>query len=155
MMTIYRITRLSRKDDLSGIGSAKFPGRWNRREFPVIYCSESVSGAYLELLAYLGDNFPQANPAILLYIQLPANETEEITIDQLPQNWREYPYPTITKDLGCEWLKSKKSLALRVPSALAPKTYNILLNPRHSEFNKVQIIKHHPISFDLRFFKGN
>ena len=154
MITVYRITRLNRKDDLSGLGSIKFPGRWNRNDNPVIYCSESVAGAYLELLAYINENFPKNNPAVLLYIQIPDGAIKNVSADQLPEKWQTYPYTAVTRDLGCKWLKSKTSLALRVPSALAPDTNSILLNPRHPDFHHVKIIKHQSIIFDLRFFDG-
>jgi len=39
-----------------------------------------------------------------------------------------------TRAFGDEWVLSRRSVALRVPSAVAPASYNYLLNPDHPDF---------------------
>jgi RES domain-containing protein len=42
-----------------------------------------------------------------------------------------------THAFGDEWVVSRRSVALRVPSVAAPASYNYLLNPDHPEFEDV------------------
>jgi len=45
-----------------------------------------------------------------------------------------------------------KSCVLVVPSALSPRENNRLLNPRHSDFEKIVILPAEPLSDDPRMF---
>lgn len=56
---------------------------------------------------------------------------------ELPPNWRtEYG---ATRALGDAWLKERTTPLLEVPSAIVPKTWNYLLNPRHADAKAVRI----------------
>jgi RES domain-containing protein len=43
---------------------------------------------------------------------------------------------TSTRVYGDEWVTSRRSVVLRVPSVAAPASYNFLLNPDHPEFEE-------------------
>jgi len=49
---------------------------------------------------------------------------------------------TLTRTGGDQWLASKRSLLLRVPSAIAPETLNVLLNSAHEDARRLRIVSH-------------
>jgi RES domain-containing protein len=56
-------------------------------------------------------------------------------------------------DLGTRWAKSKKSLLLRLPSAVVEQEYNILINPLHSEMQQVVLQRVDAFEFDRRLVR--
>lgn len=68
---------------------------------------------------------------------LPAGDLHVIETGQdLP--WRERPYRAEVQALGDAWLSRGNTLAARVPGALCPHEFNILLNPRHPGFGELR-----------------
>ncbi len=133
----------------SGAGAEKFGGRFNHQGQALVYTSESLSLALLEMLV-------QANSTNRLssHVCIPAeiDETNIITYreEDLPGDWDMIPYTHITQQLGDRWLKEQESLALRVPSVAVPQEYNCLINPHHPEFGSIVIKKPLPVPFDYR-----
>ncbi len=55
--------------------------------------------------------------------------------------------------IGDAWIRAQRSLALRVPSAVVPEEYNLLVNPVHPRFSELRIIgSPEPVVFDPRLF---
>jgi RES domain-containing protein len=46
------------------------------------------------------------------------------------------------------WLASTETALLRVPSAIAPETFNLLLNPAHREAKKVVVVDYREWPWD-------
>lgn len=59
-----------------------------------------------------------------------------------------------SQQIGDEWLKSKGTAVLRVPSVLVPRQTNYLLNPEHPLFETIQVIEKEPFALDRRFISG-
>jgi len=57
------------------------------------------------------------------------------------------------KKIGTDWIISAQSLLLNVPAVSAPDSYNILINPVHQEFKKVNLLKVSEYQPDLRLRK--
>ena len=57
--------------------------------------------------------------------------TETITEEMLPSNWRQHPAPVEIEEIGSRWVEERRSLLLRVPSAVVEGDYNVLINPAH------------------------
>lgn len=123
----------------SGISGLRVPGRWTRVGHRVIYCSSSVGGALSELLVHL----PNANDVravlkdlVLFSLTIP-DDSLVLTYapDQLPAEWSAVPGGAKTQQLGSDWLLRQASPVLRVPSAVLPGEWNILLNPEHPRFD--------------------
>ena len=57
--------------------------------------------------------------------------------DELPPDWRAFPWPDATQALGTLWFETAASVALEVPSAVVPAQRNVLLNPRHPDAARV------------------
>lgn len=54
---------------------------------------------------------------------------------------------------GNKWLLSGTSLVIKVPSVILPDSYNYIVNPQHSAFSKVRILKIDDFNFDKRLLK--
>jgi RES domain-containing protein len=147
-MLLYRIVR-SAYADLSGNGARLYGGRWNSEGKPTVYLASSRSLAVLEALAHLSPtNIP--DDYCMMIVEVPDNAAAELDVKLLPQHWHEYPEQNILKQIGNKFLSDKKSLLLKVPSAIIKEEYNYLLNPLHSDADKVKIISKQPFSFDAR-----
>ena len=80
---------------------------------------------------------------VLLLIEIP--ETLRIA----ESRWNPGDLGT-SRQIGDEWLESKDTPVLRVPSALIPRQTNYLLNPEHPLFGAIQVIEITPFAFDRR-----
>jgi RES domain-containing protein len=56
----------------------------------------------------------------------------------------------MTRAIGDEWLSSQSSLLLRVPSAVAPNSFNCLFNPRHADAALAKVLSATKHPFDTR-----
>jgi RES domain-containing protein len=150
---LYRISRAKYAGDLSGEGSRLGGGRWNHKGTAVLYTTENRSLAALEALVHM------SSPDFLIgrkMVSLAIPETivpKEIDPLSLPKDWRKYPPPFALADIGTTWAARRESLLLRVPSAVVPQEYNILINPSHPEMEHVKIIEVDDFVYDSRLHK--
>ena len=115
-------------------GARRFGGRWNTRGSSVVYLSSSLSLAVLELFVHL-----TAEDARLRLLAIPVGipedlAMEELSMSELPEEWRSEPASDACKVLGSEWLEAGKTLLLKVPSVIVPHESNYVLNPKHPDF---------------------
>lgn len=152
-MIVWRICKSKYVSSaFAGIGAEQTGGRWNVKGSRVVYASENLSLAALELFVHVD---PKAIPSDLMVVfaELPKRWSKrEIKQSDLPPNWRDYPAPSVLQEIGTEWLDSNSSLALIVPSAVNPFDKNILLNPRHPQMEHVKIEPPEQFDFDPRMF---
>ncbi len=150
-MNLWRIgNRNYQATTFSGKGAEIASGRWNYKGHSVVYASESLSLAILELFVHLPHNLLPDN--LLTYrAQLPDSvSVEAVNVAELPSNWNRYPGPDTLKDLGTDWIKRGSSLVLKVPSAINPHESNLLLNPSHPEMDQLVMVLNEPFHFDSR-----
>ena len=109
------------------------------------YLAEHPALAVLEVRVHL-DLPPDLLPDdyVLMRVALPDEPPE--TLEAIPAN------PRATGDA---WLRSGKTAVLRAPSALVPRTTNLLLNPRHARAAEAEITEMLPFAFDGRLWAGN
>lgn len=143
--------RISRHRDLRGEGGIRAAGRWHFRGHPIVYLAETPAGALLESCVHTSAN--DVPPAFrLLRIWSPKEAMiEQFDLARLPRNWT--VEIEITRQLGMEWLRSARSALLRVPSALVPETFNVLLNPLHGQAGVLEIRAAYDYPFDPRIKK--
>jgi len=136
----------------SGEGAARNPGRWNRQGVPVVYLAEHLSAGILEVLVHLDDR-AQLAAFVAIEVEIPGAHLETLT--DLPPDWQQLPepYPESTQRLGSEWALGLRSVALRVPSAMVPKEFNLLFNPRHPAMSEVRIGEPEPLFLDPRLLR--
>jgi RES domain-containing protein len=130
-----------------------YGGRWNRKNIPVVYSAENRSLAALEFLVHVPLSIVPNNLSIAC-LEIPNNIVpEHIPITQLPKNWRDYPAPSELADWGSEWALSRRSLLLRVPSAVVVDEFNVLINPKHPDINRVTLSRIESYLFDRRLLR--
>lgn len=124
-------------DSATGLGAFKVGGRWNRPGRHAVYVAENLSLALLEILVHAPDPEQRKRPRVRFHLTLAPDSIEEIPFDRLPKNFGPTSPFALTQDIGDAWLESRKSVALKIPSAIVPVEFNYLLNPRHPDFSSV------------------
>jgi RES domain-containing protein len=149
-MAIY--WRISDHVDLTGEGGRKASARWHTLGSRIVYMAESPMAALLETLVRL-DVDPEDTPEsyTLLGISVP----DDLTVQSLdPPPGTEWKRDLeLTRSIGDAWLTSAKTPLARVPSAIAPQTWNYLLNPAHPDAKQIQIAEVIRERFDERLFR--
>ena len=153
MIKLFRISTSKHINDITGTGARMYGGRWNHAGYPVVYTSDSRSLAALEFLVHVPMAFAPENLSIV-EINIQKNiERESINESRLPLNWRNYPAPEQLANLGANWIKSKSSLLLDIPSSVVEKEVNTLINPLHPDIKFVNLSNIDKFSFASRLFK--
>lgn len=137
-------------DAFSGDGARKFGGRWNSPGLAMVYTSSSRALAALEMLVHLPTPLSRAKPYKIIEIAVPAGLVDHYPASALPSGWRSSPPSKITMEIGDDWLSHGNRPALLIPSALIPEESNLLLNPAHPDFSKIQLSSPADFSFDSR-----
>ena len=139
MTEVWRIVKEKYADEaFSGEGARRAGGRFNSPGRPAVYTSQSLALAQLEILVNLPTDRLLAS-YVAFRAGIPDQHVESLSPEKLPENWREAPAPRGVREIGDQWLRPKRSLALRVPSAVVPAEKNVLINPRHPAFEEVGI----------------
>ena len=115
-----------------GEGARRAGGRFNSPGRPVVYTSESLALAELEILGNLGSY-------VAFRVRIPDEHISELDRSTLPDHWRDDPAPQAVRRIGDRWHQSGRSLALRVSSAVVPSEDNVLINPEHPEIDSIEI----------------
>jgi RES domain-containing protein len=139
----------------SGDGARSAPGRWNLLGTAVVYCSENLSLAALELFMRIRTRGRYIS-YVRFQIDVPADVfVETIDAATLPDQWDCVPPLQYTKELGTQWAVEKRTAVLRVPAVPTPGEFNVILNPAHQDFAKIKIhTPPLPFSFDPRMWDG-
>lgn len=149
-MIVYRITNSRYKDDISGAGAKAKGARWNMPGSSLLYTAENISLSTLELLVHTGFDEIQ-HLYHLLAISIPDDASiNKINPDKLKTNWQEDE--DYTAFMGTEFIKNNLALILKVPSAVITEEHNFLVNPNHTDFKKIKIVRSKPFVFDKRLY---
>ena len=144
-ITVWRITSQKHaRTAFTGEGARLYGGRWNTPGTPLIYTAQSQSLAVLEVLVHL-DSPALLNTYLFFAVEIDSSYVTELDRSVLPKDWKDDPIPVAVQAIGDAWARKADSAVLRVPSTLVPGESNFLLNPRHSDFQKLKT--HKPISF--------
>lgn len=147
-MIIYRLAVEKFSRDISGTGAKLMGGRWNIPGLPVLYTTESISLSVLEILVNTERQFIP-NTYQLLKLNVPDNVVNTTIVkEKLKEQWKDdFEY---TQWIGSEFLRQKKALMLKVPSAVIDEENNFLFNPEHPDFKKLKILAINNFQFDKR-----
>jgi RES domain-containing protein len=156
MALVYRIQKREFSQDrnaiLSGLGAFLHGGRWNPNGVPLLYTSTTPELAALEYRVQLvGLPHHRIPPLSLITLQIP-DSIKIIKKEALPPDWDNEFLSVETQNFNQEWIRKKETLALKIPSVVVQKSYNVLINPAHSLIKEVNIIEIEDFSFDRRLF---
>lgn len=130
-------------------GSTINPGRWNDANHPMIYAAERYSTALLEKLVHGSGALPPNQHYV--EISIPAGLSYEVFQPASYPRW-DLANGKISRDFGCAWQASGRSVLLVVPSVVARLDNNILINPNHTDFPKIGTGLNIPVYWDSRLF---
>jgi RES domain-containing protein len=144
--------RISNHADLRGSGGVHSASRWSTTGRRIVYLAESPPGAMLEILAHIEfEEGELPDEYQLLAVDVP----EKIEVKEIKppthSDWK--ARFKLTQRIGDTWLNSGHSALARVPSAVMPRTWNVLLNPAHADAAQVMIREVIRDRFDIRLFR--
>ncbi|ANC39600.1 RES family NAD+ phosphorylase [Hafnia alvei] len=147
----YRIVKTKFANSaFTGQGAKQFGGRWNRMGSPMVYLASSISLAMLECLVHL-ESARLTEFYSLFSIEIDDRDISSLDVSVLPAQWRQDEISSVTADMGSQWIASKVSVGLRVPSVIVPQENNLLLNPQHPKFERyLTTVAEIPHAFDER-----
>lgn len=107
----------------------------------------TASCAALAVVEYLAHLSMLPSGLMLMLIEIP--DTLKIErVHSVPAD------PAAFTQIGDEWLDSKASPVLEVPSVLVPRQKNYLINPEHPLFGAISVIETNPFAFDSRLLSS-
>lgn len=138
-------------DDVTGAGAKATGGRWNQAGAPMLYTSESRALACLETVVHLNAGGLPLD-RYLVKIDLPdaAWTAAEAFGPAKHVGWDAEPAGRVSITYGTDWIRSKRSLLLLVPSAIVAEEQNILINPSHPDIGRVVATKLRRWTYDPR-----
>lgn len=71
----------------------------------------------------------------------------------LPVGWEAEPAGRTIIRIGTDWARSGRSALLIVPSVIVPEEFNVLINPRHPDSNRISAVKVRKWLYDPRLTK--
>ena len=147
MITAWRVVDPAFAETaFTGEGPRLRGARWNPPGMPIVYTASSISLATLEIVVH-NQRALRVPEYTIISCSFPEAIVETLDRRRLPANWRDYPPPIELQRIGAEWLDSKESVVLEVPSAVIEQEVNYLLNPLHPDFASVDVGE--PRSFRL------
>lgn len=145
-MLIYRLgTPLHPVWD--GSGAARWGGRWNDVDLPAIYAAATLSLAMLEYLVQR----VRSKRTLLVEADVLAHLPVEDAFNAPPLGWS-FGNGDAAKAFGSEWLRSRRTPILRVPSVVVPRECNYVVNPDHPLAASIVASDPEPLVWDDRLF---
>ena len=140
--------RVSNHLELDGEGGKRVAGRWHSVGRPIVYTAEAAALALLEALVQFEVRAELPPAYQLLRIEGP---------DDVERS--EYPglAPPADRDVsaawGDDWLGTGKTALARVPAAVAPHSFNWLINPVHPDAARIGVVASGRYPWDQRLFR--
>ena len=141
-----RLWRISEWTTLDGMGGMAVGGRWNGLGRPIVYTAGSSALALLEVLV----RQPRSSlppPFQLIEIAVP----DQLAVLEWPPG-----VPIADKAATIGWgdafLRAAEAPLARVPSIVAPQSWNYLLNPLHPDASRIRVVAAGRWPWDVRLF---
>jgi RES domain-containing protein len=144
--------RVSNYIDLSGEGGRKASARWHTAGSRVVYLADSPISALVESLVHLDvDSEDTPDFYTLLKISAPDGLAVQSLDPPVGSEWKQDI--ELTRSIGDAWLASLQTPLARIPSVIAPQSWNYLLNPEHPDAIQVVVAEVIRERFDNRLFR--
>lgn len=129
-------------------GARLFGGRWNAPGTDVLYASESLALACLEILVHI------ERPALPVDYAWVAIDVPEHTTKALTEADAAIDNEHWCRAAGQQWVSSEAYAALVVPSVIVRIERNLLLNPKHPAFRQIKFSAPEAFWIDPRLLPG-
>jgi hypothetical protein len=73
----------------------------------------------------------------------------------MPKDWRLYSSYSISQPLESAWSRRQETLLLRVPSAVVPNDYNVVVDATHPDYDLLKEKSREAFPFDERFIQAD
>jgi RES domain-containing protein len=150
MAIFYRIVQAEwASSAMTGEGARLFGGRWNPPGVPAVYLADSRALAALEIIV----NAPREVTSLewrIFEVDVQDDSIETVKPDALPHDWLALPSSPGARLHGQRCLQSGV-LGFKLPSAVIPEEFTLLLNPLHPDFGKLRVSEPKVFRFDPRF----
>ena len=130
---------------MDGMGASITGGRWNSPGKRMVY---TASCSALAILEYLVHTHSMPKGLVLCLVEIPDTLSLETTAGWVPTDIG------ASRQIGDEWIDHARSPVLVVPSVLAPRQRNYLINPLHSLFGAIRVLERNPFAFDSRLLSS-
>ena len=137
----------------TGEGAFLYGGRWNSAGNRMIYASSSLSLALLEILVHTPSLAVLKSPRQRVEIDISDTLIQSATLSASMDPFGPKTLETATQKIGDDWLESETTVGLLVPSVIVPSEYNLLLNPRHPQFDRLKWSPPVPVVLDPRLWR--
>ena len=155
MISVYRCGKCNYLPDVSGYGAYKYGGRWNSKGNYILYTASNPSLALLECVVHMTPIMPNIAYCMLkLNININDDLIHTLHSSELKSGWEADQSLEYCKSIGDRFIKESKYLILKVPSAILPMEWNLLINPRHPLMNKLSQEFILPVMIDPRIKKS-
>lgn len=147
-MEVFRISKEKYAGLLTASGNES---RWNNKGEQVIYCASSRSLAALEMIVHLSGVVLGNSGFKTTVFYIPDKVSVKTVLrKEMPADFNGYTEYRKTQPIGSNWLKSKETCVLKVPSSIVLNEYNYLINVNHADFDIIKVIDTEEFIFDRR-----
>lgn len=137
---------------LSAEGARRLGGRWNPPGVGILYTSASPELALLEQIVHLR-SLPYSDlPRLVLLTLVLPKPPRLLDASDLPTNWRDEADFRVNHQAIASWLAKPDVLAIGVPSAVVPDSFNYLLHPAHASFGQITVARTSNFPIDARLW---
>src|SRR5450759_947398 len=152
-MEVFRLSTEKWSKNLSGKGAALKGARWNSTGTEIVYTSSNRSLAMAEVAVHFSlATLP--NDYMMVTVFIPEDISIKVIHEKdMSKNWNSFPYGSATQRFGDDFIFENKYCLLKVPSAVTKGDFNILINPSHPDFKRMQIKLIERFPFDKRIFR--
>ena len=140
-------------EDLTGNGSALYPGRWNHDGEHVVYATTTIALAVLETAAHIDvSGLPIQRYVIEINVPDAIWQTRKsLTVSRLRSGWDAIPSGHVSRETGTRWYNQGQQVLLQVPSVIVPEEPIVLIHAKHPEAGRLKAKSLRPFDYDLLF----
>jgi RES domain-containing protein len=154
LTTVWRILRRAyAASAFDGEGAYRYGGRWSSSGTRVVYTSEHLSLAMLEYFVHIDRAHPPRDLVVVRAAIPDSVSRRVVSLPELPANWRTTPAPAELALLGDQFVAEQEQCVMVVPSAVAPRESNWLINPAHPDFARIELLEVEALDYDARLVK--
>lgn len=153
MKTAWRVVKEKHaRTAFDGEGARRAGGRFNSPGTAVVYTSDSLALALLEVAVHV-PSYVQLYGRVYVPVRFDDDLIEILRMEDLPPDWRTAPPSRSTQGIGDDWVRKQRTAVLRVPSVIVPSAYNYILNPAHPDFTRIDVGAPETLPVDPRLVK--